>query len=116
MYFVLSPINFPVERMRIKLEASQAKFREGVQKKISAIPQEKLCEPDPQVIINTIHDSQYSVDKDELREMFENLIAAACSIDTAEKTHPSFSNIIHQMSHCHIVRRYLEVECQTLEP
>ena len=54
--------------------------------------------PDTQIVAGALEDSRFCVEKKELREMFENLIAASVNSDTADSVHPSFSNIIRRMS------------------
>ena len=54
--------------------------------------------PDTQIVGGALYDSRFCVDKDELRSMFENLIASSLSSDTVSNVHPSFSGIIRQMT------------------
>lgn len=98
IFAVMTPITFPVEYLRIITKAAHDKFRNGVQRKVSVVAQEKLCLPDPQIVFNTLQDARFCVYRDELREMFENLIASSTNTDYADYVHPAFSEIIRQLS------------------
>lgn len=96
------------ERKRLMHAYKIEQFKAELNKKIEDIPPEKLVLPDTQVVAGALDDARFCVEKDDLREMFSNLIAASLHADTAEKVHPSFSNIIRHLSpfDAHILIRF----------
>ena len=76
----------------IKLTAS------AVQEKASKIPEEKLTEPESYVAIPAIQQLSYCYDSEELREMYANLLVSSMNTDTKYQVHPSFVDIIKQLT------------------
>ncbi len=87
-----------VEKKRLTRQKALEDFRQSLEDKVAAIPAEKLCEPPLAIIGPALDASKYYFEEPELREMFANLIAAAMNGDTASRVHPSFTEIIRQMS------------------
>ena len=54
-------------------------YNRELHEKIEAIPNEKRVEPDIQIVAPALEASKYCVEKEELREMFVNLIASSMS-------------------------------------
>lgn len=69
-----------------------------VAEKLEGVPEERLCEPAPNVVVPAIQQLSYSYDNAELRRLYVNLLAA--SMDSAKRggAHPSFVNLIGQMT------------------
>lgn len=86
------------ERTRLLRVHKLEQFKAELEGKVESIPPEKLVPPDTQVVAGALDDARYCVEKDELRQMFSNLIAASLNSDTVHDVHPSFSNIIRRMS------------------
>lgn len=86
------------ERKRILHAHKIEQFKAELNGMVQDIPPEKLVLPDTQVVAGALDDARFCVEKDELRQMFSNLIASSLHADTAEKVHPSFSSIIRRMS------------------
>lgn len=86
------------ERKRLLHAHKLEQFKDELEGKVESIPPEKLVPPDTQVVAGALNDARYCVEKDELRQMFSNLIAASLNSDTVHDVHPSFSNIIRRMS------------------
>lgn len=95
---VFGGIGYAKQKHELQRQESYRKFKEGLVKKMDEIPEEKLVMPDVQIVGGALQDSRFCIDKDELREMFENLIASSMNADTCESVHPSFSDIIRRMS------------------
>lgn len=91
-------ISLAVEKQKLKYALSLEEYRNRLETKITAIPEEKQIEPSIQIAAQALEDSKYCVESQELREMFTSLIANSMNIDYAAKVHPSFSKIIQQMS------------------
>lgn len=70
----------------------------AVQEKASKIPEEKLTEPESYVAIPAIQQLSYCYDSKELREMYANLLVSSMNTDTKYQVHPSFVDIIKQLT------------------
>ncbi|WP_025148770.1 DUF4393 domain-containing protein [Bacillus sp. H1a] len=74
------------------------KFKEELEQKTSSVPEENIVEPPLHIVGPSLEASKYYFESDELRTMFANLIAASINRDTIAKAHPSFVEIIKQLS------------------
>ena len=66
--------------------------------KLENVEPEKIVEPEPYVAIPALQAISYSMNSDELRNLYANLLAKSMNIDTKDMVHPSFVEIIKQMS------------------
>lgn len=98
LFLCIGGISFEADKRRLTYAHNLALFKDNLEAKVNAIPQDKLAEPDTQKIMSAIDDAKFCVDHEELRTLFENLIASSLSIDTASYVHPSFSLMIRRMS------------------
>ena len=73
-------------------------FRESLTAKVSAIPEDSLCEPKLSVIGPALEASKFFFEEPQIREMFARLIASSMNKELSSTVHPSFSAIIQQMS------------------
>ena len=67
-------------------------------KKLSKKKTENIITPDPMVAGPTIEALRFSGCHDDIREMFLNLLATSIDETTANTAHPSFVNIIQQLT------------------
>lgn len=69
------------------------------------IAKEKIVSPDPAIAVPTIEAMRYTSHKEELREMFTNLLGASMNADSIDE-HPAFVYIIKQLSsdECKIIK------------
>lgn len=86
------------EKWVINGEESIRLTAEAVREKAAKIPEEKLSEPEPYVAIPAVQQLSYCYDSKELREMYANLLVSSMNTDTKQAVHPSFVDIIKQMS------------------
>ncbi|MHC8510322.1 MAG: DUF4393 domain-containing protein [Rhodospirillales bacterium] len=70
----------------------------GVTKKLANVPEDRIGPPDPMIAGPALEALRFAGHKDELREMFENLLANAIDQKTAESAHPSFVEILKQIT------------------
>lgn len=70
----------------------------AVAKKLKDVPPEKIVAADPRIAVPAIEALRYSGQDADIREMFASLIASDMNSDTKERAHPSFVEIIKQMS------------------
>lgn len=66
--------------------------------KLENIEPEKIVEPEPYVAIPALQAISYSMNSDELRNLYANLLAKSMNADTKDSVHPSFVEIIKQLS------------------
>lgn len=66
--------------------------------KLANVDPEKIVEPEPYVAVPALQAISYSMNSEELRNLYANLLAKAMNSDTKDLVHPSFVEIIKQMS------------------
>lgn len=66
--------------------------------KLEHVGEEKIVTPEPYVAVPAIQAISYSMNNHELRNLYANLLAKSMNVDTKDSVHPSFVNIINQMS------------------
>lgn len=86
------------EKWVINGEESIRLTAQAVQEKAKNIPEEKLTEPESYVAIPAVQQLSYCYDSEELRELYANLLVSSMNIDTKYYVHPSFVDIIKQLS------------------
>lgn len=69
-----------------------------LEEKLKDVPEEKLVSPEAYVAIPAIQQLSYSIDNEELREMYANLLASSMNTDTKRNVHPGFVDIIRQLT------------------
>ena len=74
------------------------KTREILAQKLKYVPEEKIVPPENYVAVPALQQISYCFDSDELREMYANLLASSMNIDTKYNVHPSFVDIIKQLT------------------
>lgn len=95
---VFGGVDLYAKKMDYKREQAFNDFKITLDEKVSSVPSEKLVEPDLHIIGPTLEASKYYFENETLREMFANLLASSMNIDLKNKTHPSFVEIIKQLS------------------
>lgn len=88
----------PVEKWVLYREYSVKEVEIILQEKLKNIPPEKIVEPELYVAVPALQAMSYCMDSEILRERFANLLANAMNVDTKEDVHPSFIEIIKQLS------------------
>lgn len=91
---VLYPVKKANLTFRYKLEA----FEDDLKDKIKNIPVENLQMPPTMIAGPTLEALRYSYDEEELRDMYENLLASSMDSRKALDAHPAFVDAIKQMS------------------
>lgn len=82
----------------MKYEHELQLYYEELQNSVSEIPAEKKLEPNIQITAQALENSKYCIESEELRKMFVNLISKSMNSDFKNNIHPSFAEIIKQMS------------------
>lgn len=97
-YLVFGGISQAAEKRKLKYFFALQEFEKELKEKISKIPEDKLVEPDVQIIAKALEEAKYCVEKEELRKMFSNLISNSLDSTTEQNVHPIFINIISQLN------------------
>lgn len=97
-YLVFGGISQAAEKRKLKYSYALQEFENELQEKISKISTKQSDDPDIQTIAPALEASKYCILHKELRELFCNLIASSLSADYCKFVHPSFSDIIKQMT------------------
>lgn len=90
---ILWPITWANERSRICLERNLELYR----RRLSAIPEEKIVPVAPEIGVPIAEKISYVADH-RLSELYVNLLAKASSADFVSQVHPSFVNVINNLS------------------
>ncbi len=90
---ILWPAQLLNERSRISLDANLERYRQ----KLADIPPEQISPISPEVGVPIAEKLSYIQDID-LKELYINLLAKASVSETQSQTHPSFVNVINNLS------------------
>lgn len=82
---------------------------------------EKIVPPEPYVAVPAIQAISYSMDSDELRKMYANLLSKAIYSDTKNSVHPAYTEVVKNLSplDCRVLEevmtsQYGEIGCYEL--
>lgn len=91
---LFSPIDIWITKREYKVEEVKAVLA----KKLGDISEEKLTIPEPYIAVPALEAISYSMDNEQLKNMYANLLARAMLKSEQSKVHPSFVEIIKQLS------------------
>lgn len=91
-------ILYPLKKANITFKYKIEEFEKDLKSKIKDTPKENLIEPPIIIVGPTIESLKYTVDTPEVREMYLNLLGTSMNIETVIYSHPSYVEIIKQMS------------------
>lgn len=97
-YLVFGGISHAADKKRMKYATDLEKYHQELTQSIDQIPNDKRTEPSIQVTAQALENSKYCVSSELLREMFVKLISGSMNIDKKALVHPSFPEIIKQLS------------------
>lgn len=97
-FLVMGGISHAAEKRKMKYSHALEQYKKELISSIEKIPEDKRIEPSTQIVAQALEKSKYCVEEETLRKMFVNLISNSASIDYSSKAHPSFADIINQMS------------------
>lgn len=97
-YLVFGGISQVAEKRKIKYSYALKEYEDELKEKISKIPSDKVIEPDLQIVAPALEGSKYCILHKELINLFSNLISSSMNKDFCNFVHPSFSEIIRQMT------------------
>lgn len=91
-------IHYASMKAELKRQKKFEAFKSNIEKGVENIPPENQVEPRKSIIGPAVEKAKHCMNEDEIREMFEKLIINSFDNRKIEKIHPSFSDIIQQMS------------------
>lgn len=98
MFLVFGGLSQKAALKRLKYEDELKKFSKELEDKIEEIPDEKRLEPNIQVVCTALDNMRFCVDEQELRNLFSSLIANSINSDKAQGVHPSYGEVIKQLT------------------
>lgn len=100
MWYAIYGYKWSEKRQMKEIEVARniEKFKEEIANKAAKIPEENKQEPDIDIIGATLDSARFRVNKQEIRDMFSNLIVSAMDNSKSEDIHPSFSEMIKMLS------------------
>ena len=87
-----------IKKQEVRQQQNLQDYVKKVEEKTQEIPEEFIQEPSLHIVGPAIEASKYYIESEELREMFANLIASSIDNRKNDKIHPSFVEIIKQLS------------------
>ena len=97
-YLVFGGISQAADKRRMKYAHNLELYKQELSQVISSIPEENLIEPNIQITAQALENSKYCIESEELRKLFVNLISKSMDSHYVSNVHPSFAEIIKQMS------------------
>ncbi|WP_368280229.1 DUF4393 domain-containing protein [Enterocloster citroniae] len=94
----IKSVLLPLRKWNIEREYNFKETEKLLAQKLENVSPEKIVTPKPYVAIPTIQAISYSMDSEELRNLYSNLLAKSMITDSRDSVHPSFVEIIKQMS------------------
>ena len=91
-------ISQAAEKRKMRYAAELQQYKSEIESKINNIPTNRRGPADIQVIGAILDESKYCAEKEQLRKMFAQLIASSLDIEKKKYVHPSFANLIAQLS------------------
>lgn len=88
----------PYRQWIAKREYQLAETEKLLAQKLEHVNDDKIIIPDTYVSIPAIQAISYTMDSEELRNLYARLLSKAMNIDTKDLVHPSFIEIIKQLS------------------
>jgi hypothetical protein len=95
---VVNSALLPVRGLVWGIEKFEDFIKVKVEKKLEHTPIDEICSPNLSVAGPAFESLKYAGHEETLREMYANLLANAMDINTKDDAHPSFVEIIKQLS------------------
>ena len=95
---VFGPVDLYVEKKRLERQKDLQDFKDALFQSVEKIPEENLVEPKFSVVGPVLEASKFYFEEKDIREMFARLIAASMDHRYQDIAHPSFTEIIKQMT------------------
>lgn len=91
----LAAVNFAVEKAR---QYFVNKFADDMAEKTKDIPSENIIEPKPSIAGPALQGLAFSLDEDELKNLYLTLLASAMDDRSADNAHPAYVEVLKQLT------------------
>ncbi|MBE6105260.1 DUF4393 domain-containing protein [Anaerovibrio lipolyticus] len=98
LFLVFGGISQKAALKRVKYNHELNVFTKELEDKIKQIPDGKRLEPNVHVVCTALENMKYCVEEPELRQLFSSLIANSINKDRVSEVHPSYGEIIKQLT------------------
>ena len=88
----------PLEKWILYREYSLAETKKLLEKKLQNISIDKIITPPSYIAVPALQAISYCMDDEQLRDMYAELLANAMNSDCVDNVHPTYAEIIKQMS------------------
>lgn len=88
----------PLRQWIAEREYKLAETEKLLAQKLEHVGEDKIVTPEAYVAVPALQAISYSMDSEELRNLYANLLAKAMNIDTKSKVHPGFLETIKQLA------------------
>lgn len=88
----------PLEKWILQKEYNVAETKKLLEIKLQNVGTEKIITPPSYIAIPALQAISYCMDDEQLRDMYAELLSNAMNIDSVSNVHPTFVEIIKQMS------------------
>lgn len=88
----------PLEKWVLQKEYNLSETKKLLEEKLKDIPAENIITPPAYVAVPALQSIAYCMDDIQLRDMYAELLAHAMNSETVDNVHPTFVEIIKQMS------------------
>lgn len=89
---------YPLKKANISYKYKLEQFEKDLIRRMNEIPSENIIEPPLNIVGSVIESLKYTFDTNELREMYMNLLTSSMDISKIQYAHPSYVDIIRQMT------------------
>jgi len=89
---------YPLKKLNMTYKYKLEQFGNDMALKGSKIPKENIIEPPISIVGPTIEALKYTIDTEDLREMYMNLLTSSMDIEKIQYAHPSYVEIIRQLT------------------
>jgi hypothetical protein len=88
----------PISALVWGYEKIKAYIQPALEERLKNVPPDRIILPDPAVAGPALEALRYTGYKEDLRELYANLLATSMDIETAFNAHPAFVDILKQLS------------------
>lgn len=88
----------PLEKWVLQKESNIEQTRKLLEKKLKNVPVENIITPPMYIGVPALQAISYCMNDESLRNMYAELLAHAMNSDTVDNVHPTYVEIIKQMS------------------
>ncbi len=88
----------PVRKWILHKEYNLAETEKLLAKKLDSVDPNKIVQPEMHIAVPALQAISYSMNNEDLRNLYSNLLAKSMNTDTRDSVHPAFVEIIKQLS------------------